>query len=107
MSISLVPPPQERLSAEESAILSELSQGLPETFWNRWHELKDRAESRKLLHEEQQERETMIPTLERWHLTCMECILKLSQIRGENPHHTAKTLGISLGTGNTTGNVSL
>jgi hypothetical protein len=48
----------------------------------------------------------MIPTLERWHLTCMECILKLSQIRGENPHHTAKTLGIPLGGGNATGDIS-
>jgi hypothetical protein len=96
MSILLAPPPQERLNAEESAILSRLTQGLPEDFWNRWQELRERAEAHTLAPDEQHEREGMIPTLEQWHLTCMECILKLAQIRGENPHQTAKTLGLSL-----------
>jgi hypothetical protein len=96
MCILLATPPQERLNAEESAIFSRLTQGLTEDFWNRWEELRERAATKSLAPEEQREREEMIPALEQWHLTCIECILKLAQIRGENPHHTVKSLVASL-----------
>lgn len=85
MAITLEPPPEKRLSASESELLARLNEGLPEVFWERWHALtaEDRAE-----------REEMIPILERWHLTCMECVLALARLRGENPHTTARSLGL-------------
>ena len=94
MGILLEPPIDQRLDSRESELIARLSEGLPEIFWERWYALREKAEKHSLTAQEQTERESMIPTLERWHLTCMECVLKIAEIRGESPHSIAKSLGL-------------
>jgi hypothetical protein len=76
------------MGTSESKLLARLGEGLPDAFWDRWHALKP---------EDQAQREEMIPVLERWHLTCMECVLALAKLRNEDPHTTARCLGLCAG----------
>ena len=90
MGILLEPPLEKRLNASESELLARLNEGLPESFWDRWHALTS---------EDRVECEEMIPVLERWHLTCMERVLALAKLRNEDPHKIAKSLGLGFSLG--------
>src|ERR1051326_980156 len=69
-------------STEETRLLQELQEGLPESTWRRYHELVARRESETLPDDEQPELVALADTVEGWNVRRLELARDLAELRG-------------------------
>ena len=82
------------LSAEETALLQEINQGLPSEIWRRYDELKARRDEAELTPAEHREIIAISDRIEDMNVHRMESVLELARLRKVTVESLVKDLGL-------------
>ena len=85
---------QEPVEDRETILLRVLSEGLPDSFWDRKRALDEKAAAFALTPFEFAERNDLIACMERWQVERLEAVVALAALKNETPHALMQRLGI-------------
>ncbi|MBW3600604.1 MAG: hypothetical protein KY475_25490 [Planctomycetes bacterium] len=83
-----------RLSDDESQLLAEINQGLPEAAWRRYHELVARRRAESLTVAEHEELKSLTDEVEAANVRRVAALIKLARLRHTSVRELMKDLGI-------------
>jgi hypothetical protein len=89
-----VQPLPPRLSQAEGKLLQAINTGLPESTWNRYHELIARRRAETMTPEEQAELIQLTTRVEQMHVARLEKLIELARIRGVKVETLMDELGL-------------
>jgi hypothetical protein len=90
-SVPCLPP---RLSAAEGQLLQAINEGLPESTWNRYHELIARRRAETLTPDEHAELIQLTTRVEQMNVARLEKLIELAKIRGVKVESLMDELGL-------------
>ena len=78
----------------ETGLLEKINDGFPESFWLRYHSLKEKLDRDTILESEYQEYMSMVDQVERKHTARLGYIAELAKLRGSGFLETIRALGL-------------